>query len=175
MKRLTPFAAGLICLQLLACSAPNPPSVRETRMDIIDTAVSSGNFTTLLALLRQADLDLTLQGPGPYTLLAPTDEAFARISPTVMKNLQKPRYKEKLRRILTYHVVPGTLMSGDVSSQDRLATMNGMHITVWKNQKGIMLSHARLIQANIMTDNGVIHVIDKVLVPPFEELPTREE
>ena len=133
-------------------------------MDIVDTASSAGNFTTLIAAVEAAGLVDTLKGDGPYTVFAPTDEAFAALPPgTVEKLLDDP---EALTAILTYHVVPGKVMSTDLSDDMTAATVNGADVTVM-TEGGVMVNDASVTTADIEASNGVIHVIDKVIMPPM--------
>ena len=132
--------------------------------DIVDTAVSAGSFTTLVAAVQAAELVDTLKGEGPFTVFAPTDEAFAALPEGTVETLLKPENKDQLVAILTYHVVPGKVMSGDLSDDMTAATVQGGEITI-DLDSGVMVNDANVVQADIETKNGVIHVIDKVLLP----------
>jgi uncharacterized surface protein with fasciclin (FAS1) repeats len=134
-------------------------------MDIVDTAVGAGSFTTLVTALQAADLVDTLKGPGPFTVFAPTDEAFAKLPTGTVENLLKPENKGKLQAILTYHVVPGKVMSADAATLTTAKTVNGQSFKVSKSDSGLMVDQAHITQADIVTSNGVIHVIDEVIIP----------
>ncbi len=139
------------------------PAVAQDQLDIVETARAAGNFTTLLAAVDAAGLTDTLKGEGPFTVFAPTDEAFAALpAGTVEALLADP---EKLASILTYHVVAGAVMSTDLSNM-MVATVNGAEITI-NLDNGVMVNDAHVIAADIMATNGVIHVIDKVILPPM--------
>ncbi len=134
--------------------------------DIVDTAVGAGNFTTLVAAVQAAGLVDTLKGEGPFTVFAPTDEAFASLPAGTVDDLLKPENKDKLTAILTYHVVPGKVMSTDLTDDMMAKTVEGAEITVDLNN-GVMVNDATVTTADIEADNGVIHVIDKVIMPPM--------
>jgi uncharacterized surface protein with fasciclin (FAS1) repeats len=133
-------------------------------MDIVDTAVSAGNFNTLVAAVKAADLVETLKGAGPFTVFAPTDAAFAALPAGTVDDLLKPENKAKLASILTYHVVAGKVMSTDLSDGMTHATVNGETVTV-TTEGGAKINGTAVSSADIDTDNGVIHVIDAVLMP----------
>ncbi len=133
--------------------------------DIVDTAVSAGNFKTLVAAVQAAGLVETLKGAGPFTVFAPTDEAFAKLPAGTVEDLLKPENKEKLVAILTYHVVPGKVMAADVAGKQTMAkSVQGSEITV-NGTDGVMVDNAKVTTADIAADNGVIHVIDNVIMP----------
>lgn len=132
--------------------------------DIVDTAVSAGSFETLVAAVQAAELVDTLKGEGPFTVFAPTDEAFAALPEGTVADLLKPENKDQLVAVLTYHVVPGKVMSGDLSDDMTAATVQGGEITI-DLDSGVMVNDANVVQADIETSNGVIHVIDKVILP----------
>ncbi|CAD0184900.1 Immunogenic protein MPT70 precursor [Ruegeria sp. THAF57] len=132
--------------------------------DIVDTAVGAGSFETLVAAVQAAELVDTLKGEGPFTVFAPTDEAFAALPEGTVETLLKPENKDQLVAILTYHVVPGKVMSGDLSDDMKAATVQGGEITI-DLDNGVMVNDASVVQADIETSNGVIHVIDKVILP----------
>ena len=132
--------------------------------DIVDTAVAAGSFTTLVAAVQAADLVDTLKGDGPFTVFAPTDEAFAALPEGTVEELLKPENKEKLAAILTYHVVPGKVMSTDLSDNMKAATAQGSEVTI-KTADGVTVDGANVVSADIETSNGVIHVIDGVILP----------
>jgi uncharacterized surface protein with fasciclin (FAS1) repeats len=133
--------------------------------DIVDTAAGAGNFKTLVEAVKAAGLVDTLKGPGPFTVFAPTDEAFAKLPAGTVEDLLKPENKDKLTAILTYHVVPGKVMSGDIAGKETMAkTVQGGEIAI-KAKEGVMVDNAKVTQADIAADNGVIHVIDTVIMP----------
>jgi uncharacterized surface protein with fasciclin (FAS1) repeats len=132
--------------------------------DIVDTAVA-GKFKTLVAALKAAGLVDTLKGPGPFTVFAPTDEAFAKLPAGTLETLLKPENKAKLQSILTYHVVPGKVMSQDVVQLDSAKTVEGHSIAIKSVNGSVMVNNARVIRADIEASNGVIHVIDAVILP----------
>ena len=134
--------------------------------DIVDTAVSAGSFKTLVAAVEAAGLVDTLKGPGPFTVFAPTDEAFAALPAGTVENLLKPENKDQLVAILTYHVVGGKVMSGDLKDGMAAATVQGKDITI-DLDNGPMVNDAKIVTADVAADNGVIHVIDKVIMPPM--------
>jgi len=156
-------------IRLLAAAAIAVPLAISASMaraaDIVDTAVSAGSFKTLVAAVEAAGLVETLKGEGPFTVFAPTDEAFARLPAGTVEYLLKPENKEKLVAVLTYHVVSGKVMSGDVAGKKTTAkTVQGSTIDV-DGMNGVRINDAMVTQANIGADNGVIHVIDHVLIP----------
>ena len=132
--------------------------------DIVDTAVGAGTFETLVAAVQAADLVDTLKGEGPFTVFAPTDEAFAALPEGTVENLLKPENKDQLVAILTYHVVPGKVMSTDLSDDMSATTVQGGDITIDLDE-GVMINEASVVTADIETSNGVIHVIDAVILP----------
>lgn len=134
--------------------------------DIVDTAVSTGKFKTLAAALEAAGLIETLKGKGPFTVFAPTDEAFAKLPEGTVEKLLKD--KKALTAILTYHVVPGKVMAADVVKLDSAKTVQGKNVTVSTKGENVMINNARVLKADVGTSNGVIHVIDTVLLPPKE-------
>ena len=129
--------------------------------DIVDTAVAAGSFKTLAAALQAAGLVDTLKGKGPFTVFAPTDEAFAKIPKADLDALLKD--KAKLTAVLTYHVVPGTVMAKDVKA-GKVKTVQGSELTV-ATAGGVMVDNAKIVKTDIVADNGVIHVIDSVVIP----------
>jgi uncharacterized surface protein with fasciclin (FAS1) repeats len=139
---------------------------RATSQDIVDTAVGAGEFKTLAAALTAAGLVDTLKGDGPFTVFAPTDAAFARLPAGTVESLLKPENKEKLTAILTYHVVPGAVKAEQVTRLDEARTVNGAMVKVSTGGGKVMINDANVVKADIPASNGVIHVIDKVILPP---------
>lgn len=134
--------------------------------DIVDTAVKAGSFETLVAAVKAAGLVETLKGDGPFTVFAPTDEAFAKLPDGTIATLLKPENKAKLTAILTYHVVPGKVMSADlVGKKFGAATVQGQKVQIDATHGGVMVDGAKVLTADIGTKNGVIHVIDTVIMP----------
>jgi len=133
-------------------------------MDIVDTAVEAGSFTTLAAALEAAGLVETLKGEGPFTVFAPTDEAFAALPEGTVDSLLLPENQDQLVSILTYHVVPGEVMSGDLSDGMTAETVNGQEVTISVGDS-VMVDGATVVTPDIEASNGVIHVIDQVILP----------
>jgi uncharacterized surface protein with fasciclin (FAS1) repeats len=134
------------------------------KKDIVDTAVEAGQFKTLAAALQAAGLVETLKGPGPFTVFAPTDEAFAKLPKETLDDLLKPENKAKLAGILTYHVVSGKVLSGEVVKMTSAKTVQGQDVTIDATD-GVKVNGAKVVKADIETSNGVIHVIDTVILP----------
>jgi uncharacterized surface protein with fasciclin (FAS1) repeats len=134
--------------------------------DIVDTAVEAGQFNTLAAALTAAGLVDTLKGAGPFTVFAPTDEAFAKLPAGTVENLLKPENKQQLTDILTYHVVAGKVMAADVAGMDEAKSVNGKMIDVEAAGGSVKVSGATVTATDIAASNGVIHVIDTVILPP---------
>jgi uncharacterized surface protein with fasciclin (FAS1) repeats len=132
--------------------------------DIVDTAVAA-KFNTLVAAVKAAGLVDTLKGPGPFTVFAPTDEAFAKLPPGTLETLLQPENKAKLKSILLYHVVAGKVTAEEVMKMDSAKTAEGQNVSIKVVNGGVMVNNAHVIKADIMTSNGVIHVIDTVLLP----------
>ncbi len=137
----------------------------HTKKDIVDTAVAAGSFETLVAAVQAADLVATLKSDGPFTVFAPTDEAFAKLPAGTVESLLKPENREQLVAVLTYHVVPGRVMAADVVKLDSAKTVNGQEVTISTDSEGVKVDAARVIKTDIETSNGIIHVIDMVMVP----------
>ncbi|WP_353266605.1 fasciclin domain-containing protein [Gemmatimonas sp.] len=134
--------------------------------DIVDTAVAAGSFKTLVAAVTAADLGATLKGAGPFTVFAPSDDAFAKLPAGTVDELIKPENKAKLVSILTYHVVPGKVMSKDIAGKTmKVKTVQGADIDV-DASNGVSINGAKVVTADIEATNGVIHVIDAVIMPP---------
>jgi uncharacterized surface protein with fasciclin (FAS1) repeats len=134
--------------------------------DIVDTAAGAGEFNTLAAALQAAGLVSTLKGKGPFTVFAPTDAAFAKLPAGTVENLLKPENKQQLVAILTYHVVPGKLMAADVVGLDEAKTVNGRMIDVQAEGGAVKVNDVSVTATDIAASNGVIHVIDRVILPP---------
>ncbi len=135
------------------------------KMDIVDTAASAGSFNTLVAAVKAADLVDTLKGAGPYTVFAPTDEAFAKLPAGTLDDLLKPENKARLQAILTYHVVAGKVMAADAAKLTEAKTVNGQSFKIRNEGGTVMVDNAKVVKTDIQTSNGVIHVIDQVILP----------
>ena len=133
--------------------------------DIVDTAIATDQFNTLATALEAAGLVETLKGEGPFTVFAPTDEAFKKIDQATLKNLLNPENKDKLIAVLTYHVVSGKVMSSDITGDIESATLNGKNIAIKLMNGKVMINEATVIGADVEATNGVIHIIDTVLLP----------
>jgi uncharacterized surface protein with fasciclin (FAS1) repeats len=160
MTRVMVAAAAAVALTV------SGSAVRAQQKDIVDTAVAAGSFKTLAAALTAAGLVDTLKGDGPFTVFAPTDEAFAKLPAGTVEDLLKPENKAKLQAILTYHVVAGAVMAAQVTSLKEAKTVNGQAVKVSTMGGSVMINNAKVIKADIKTSNGVIHVIDTVILPP---------
>ena len=154
-----------ITLTVLAFGAVQAFSGSDKEKDIVDTAVDAGSFTTLVAAVQAAGLEETLRGEGPYTVFAPTDEAFAALPDGTVEMLLLPENKEKLIAILTYHVVPGKVTSADVVKVKEAQSLNGKGIPIAVNDGKVEVDNATVVTPDVMASNGVIHVIDAVIMP----------
>jgi len=143
-------------------------AVSAKAADIVDTAVAAGSFKTLVAAVQAAGLVDTLKGPGPFTVFAPTDAAFAKLPAGTVDTLLQPENKAKLTAILTYHVIPGKVMSKDIAGlKFETPTVEGAPVTIDATGKAVMVDSAKVVQADVVASNGVIHVIDTVIMPPM--------
>ena len=133
--------------------------------DIVDTAVAAGSFNTLVKAVTAADLVETLKSKGPFTVFAPSDDAFSALDSNLLADLLKSENKDKLTGILTFHVLAGKVMSSDISGSIEATTVNGQKVTVKKSYGNVFVNDAQVVAADIEADNGVIHVINKVLIP----------
>lgn len=157
------IARGLL---VLALSIPVYAGGHEKmKNDIVDTAVAAGSFNTLASALKAAGLVDTLKGPGPFTVFAPTDEAFAKLPAGTVENLLKPENLEQLKKVLTYHVVPGKVMAADVVKITEANTVQGENLPITVHDGKVMIANAQVTKTDIACSNGVIHVIDNVLLP----------
>ena len=164
LRRSFIAAIGGIALSITAVNATLAGS-NAAKMDIVDTAVAAGSFTTLVAAVQAAGLVDTLKSDGPFTVFAPTDAAFAALPEGTVENLLKPENKDQLVAILTYHVIPSKVMSGDIAGKKAdVATVQGSNLSV-DAMNGVKVDSATVVTADIATSNGVIHVIDTVLIP----------
>lgn len=156
------FAVPMLSVALILGAAA---SVRAAEKDIVDTAVGAGNFKTLAAALKAAGLVDTLKGKGPFTVFAPTDEAFAKLPPGTVESLLKPENKEKLVAVLTYHVVPGKVLAKDVVKLTEAKTVQGSSAKITVKEGKVKVDAANVVKTDIEASNGVIHVIDAVILP----------
>ena len=159
---LKSFAIGT--LAALAIAAASTTAAAQGK-DIVDTAVAAGSFKTLAKALQAADLVATLKGAGPFTVFAPTDQAFAALPAGTIEDLLKPENKAKLQRILTYHVVPGKVMAADVVKMKSAKAVSGDALMIATKGGGVMVDNARVVKTDIVASNGIIHVIDAVVLP----------
>jgi uncharacterized surface protein with fasciclin (FAS1) repeats len=158
MKKVLPaIALSLLLAGSMMAQTPNK--------DIVDTAVDAGQFNTLAKALQAAGLVDTLKGKGPFTVFAPTDEAFAKLPAGTLEELLKPENKDKLVGILTYHVVAGEVKASDVVKLASAKTVNGNPLKIVPMSGNVMINDANVVKADILCSNGVIHVIDTVLLP----------
>jgi uncharacterized surface protein with fasciclin (FAS1) repeats len=160
MKTMLTFTS----LALVGMLAVAPARAQQTK-NIVDTAAAAGSFTTLAKALTAADLVATLEGPGPFTVFAPTDEAFAKLPAGTLDDLLKPENKDKLRRVLTYHVVAGEVRAADVVKLQSAKAVSGDAITVKVRDGKVHVDDANVTTTDIQASNGVIHVIDTVILP----------
>lgn len=159
MKKI--FALSFLVVMLAAA----PLFAAGHEKDIVDTAVAAGSFKTLVAAVQASGLVETLKGKGPFTVFAPTDEAFAKLPAGTLESLLKPENKEKLKGILTYHVVPGKVMAKDVVGLKEAKTVNGQMLTITVKDGKVMVDKANVVKTDVAASNGVIHVIDAVVLP----------
>jgi uncharacterized surface protein with fasciclin (FAS1) repeats len=174
ISKLTPFAmAAVLMFGTFACTPQAEAPVEEAPVeevapanDIVAVAKSAGTFTTLVAAVEAAGLAETLMGPGPYTVFAPTDEAFAKLPAGTVENLLLPENLEQLKAILLYHVVSGNVMAADVVTLSEATTVNGATIAITVGEGVVLNGSTNVVSTDITASNGVIHVIDSVLMPP---------
>ena len=159
------FAFATVAAVVLTVAASGTTAVRAETRDVVDTAIAAGSFKTLAKALDAAGLVTTLKGAGPFTVFAPTDEAFAKLPDGTLETLLKPENKEKLRRILTYHVVAGKVMASDVVKLQSARAVSGDTITVKVEDGVVHVDNATVTSADVLASNGVIHVIDSVVMP----------
>ncbi len=163
MKRASVIGVSLVAVLSLGFSTM-PLSAADDDKDIVETAVAAGKFKTLATALQKAGLVKTLQGKGPFTVFAPTDEAFAKVPKAKLNALLKN--KELLTKVLTYHVVPGKVMASDVVKLNSAKTVQGSPVRIRVKGSKVMINNASVVKTDIVTSNGVIHIIDRVILPP---------
>ena len=162
MKKM--MIAGIVAAMAITGAAANMSAANADK-DIVDTAASAGSFKTLVAAVQAAGLVDTLKGQGPLTVFAPTDEAFKKLPAGTVENLLKPENKDKLIAVLTYHVVPGRVTASEVVNIDSAKTVNGRSLKISARAGNVMVDNAHVTATDIMASNGVIHVIDAVVLP----------
>jgi uncharacterized surface protein with fasciclin (FAS1) repeats len=161
-KTLLSVFAGLLAA---TASFAAPAASGDAKHDIVDTAVAAGSFNTLAAALKAAGLVDTLKGAGPFTVFAPTDAAFAKLPAGTLESLLKPENKARLTAILTYHVVPGNVMAAQAMNLKSAKTVNGKDLKISVSNGALVINAAKVSKADIACTNGVIHVIDSVVLP----------
>ena len=154
---------SIVVTAMLAISATGLADHHGNKKDIVDTAIDAGSFSTLVTAVQAAGLVETLKGDGPFTVFAPTDDAFAAIPEAELEALLAD--KEKLTAVLTYHVVPGKVMAADVVKLDSATTVQGSDVDIEVSDGGVSVDAANVVTTDIETSNGVIHVIDAVITP----------
>jgi len=158
------FRAATLAAVAFALSV-NPVQAQDDP-DIVDVAIGAGIFNTLVAAVQAAELVDVLKSEGPFTVFAPTDEAFAALPDGTVESLLLPENKELLTSILLYHVVPGAVTAADVVGLESAATVNGASISIGVSDSGVTIDNANVIQTDVAASNGVIHIIDAVILPP---------
>jgi uncharacterized surface protein with fasciclin (FAS1) repeats len=157
------LASFALILSVLASAMP--AGAGSNKQDIVDTAAAAGTFNTLCTALQAAGLADTLKGKGPFTVFAPTDEAFSKLPAGTVESLLKPENKDKLKAILLYHVVSGDVNAAQVVKLSSTKTINGQDLKLTVNDGTVMVNDAKVVKADVLASNGVIHVIDTVLLP----------
>lgn len=165
MKTATKIRYGLTTLAIAAVLVAPLAAGSYDKKDIVDTAVAAGSFNTLVAAVQAAGLVDALKADGPFTLFAPTDEAFAQLPEGTVENLLKPENKEQLIAILTYHVVPGEVDAAQVTKLESAETLQGESISIAVKDGKVYVDKAQVVTADVSASNGVIHVIDQVILP----------
>lgn len=161
MKKFLMFCAAM----MFVASPVMAEEKAKPSKTIVETAIGAGKFNTLVAAVKAAGLVDALSGEGPLTVFAPTDEAFAKLPKGTVESLLKPENKDKLIAILTYHVVPGSYPAGKVVKADSLKTLQGQSITIKTTDAGVTVDKAKVTATDVMCSNGVIHIIDSVILP----------
>ena len=159
------FAIGTLVTVMMTVAASKATAAPAETKDLVDTAVTAGSFNTLAKALTAADLIGTLKGKGPFTVFAPTDEAFAKLPAGTLESLLKPENKAKLRRILTYHVVSGNVTAADAVKLHSAKAVSGDMIMIATHDGMVTVDNAKVVKTDIVASNGVIHVIDAVMLP----------
>lgn len=159
------YLLSAVAVMLVCVASVRNAAAAEKPKDIVDTAVAAGSFKTLAAALGAAGLVETLKGEGPFTVFAPTDEAFGKLPAGTVEDLLKPENKAKLVSILTYHVVPGKVMAADVVKLSEAKTVQGSKVKISVKEGKVRVDNANVVKTDIKASNGVIHVIDAVILP----------
>jgi uncharacterized surface protein with fasciclin (FAS1) repeats len=167
MKKFLSFVFAIVLFTSATANVPVPHTDNKDS-DIVSLAVNTDFLSTLVAAVQAGDLVDVLQGDGPFTVFAPTNEAFAALPAGTLEALLKPENKEQLVSILTYHVVAGKVMSTDLSDGMTAATVNGAEIKVTISNDGVQINQAKVVAADIEASNGIVHIIDQVILPPAE-------
>lgn len=165
MKRYLMASLALALFTFAGVRLSTVAAAPAAEKDIVDTAVSAGSFKTLAAALGAAKLVDTLKGEGPFTVFAPTDDAFAKLPAGTVESLLKPENKDKLTAVLTYHVVPGKVLAKDVVGLKSAKTVQGSEVKISVVDGAVMIDGAKVLKTDILCKNGVIHVIDSVILP----------
>ena len=164
MKFVNAVRAMMVALSLTVVALP--AAAADHKMDIVDTAVNAEIFGTLAAALSAANLIDVLKGDGPFTVFAPSDEAFSKLPRGTVENLLKPENMDQLVAVLTYHVVPGKILSTDIMrGSNSVATVQGSSVTIMKSYDAVKINQATVVMADVEATNGVIHIIDEVILP----------
>ena len=166
MKVVNAVRAMMVALSLTVVALPSAAADHKHKMDIVDTAVHAEIFGTLAAALSAANLIDVLKGDGPFTVFAPSDEAFSKLPKGTVENLLKPENMDQLVAVLTYHVVPGKILSTDIMmGSSSVATVQGSSVMIMKSSNAVKINQATVVAADIEATNGVIHIIDEVILP----------
>ena len=165
MLSIKKIASAVLVVGTLALSSTVALAGGHGKKDIVDTALANEQFSTLVAAVQAAGLVDTLKGDGPFTVFAPTNDAFAKLPAGTVENLLKPENKDKLISVLTYHVVPGKVMSKDIKPSQMVKTVNGQQVSIKLSYGKVSVDGATVTAADVEADNGVIHVIDTVILP----------
>ena len=166
MKLVNAVRAITLALSLTVVAFPSAAADHKHKMDIVDTAVHAEIFGTLAAALSAANLIDVLKGNGPFTVFAPSDEAFSKLPGGTVENLLKPENMDQLVAVLTYHVVPGKILSTDIMmGSNPVATVQGSSVTIMKSYDAVKINQATVVVADVEATNGVIHIIDEVILP----------
>jgi uncharacterized surface protein with fasciclin (FAS1) repeats len=164
MKKLALIALVLFMTTSLFAQYDAKMVSNAVKSNLVETAISAGNFTTLVAALTEADLVSALEGDGPFTVFAPSDEAFKKLPKDALNNLLKD--KEALKNVLLYHVVSGDINSKQITKLSEAKTLNGSDVKIMVEDGKVMVNNSQVVGADVMASNGIIHVIDTVLLPP---------
>ena len=159
------YSMALISIVFIGCQDSHRSSQDYSKPDIVDTAIQAGSFNTLVAALKAADLAVALKGPGPFTVFAPTDAAFTKLPAGTLDNLLLPENKTQLADILKYHVVADQLSANEVTTRYAIPTLLGKQLMVRTQDRSVMVNDATIVQTDIICKNGIIHVIDTVILP----------